>query len=79
MSIELNQAIWEVATRTGIITGIINNPEPLGMSEWIDRIERSVADALTEVGTYDLNVRIGPLLEKSWTVHVRRVAQVSPF
>jgi hypothetical protein len=48
------------------------------MSEWQNRIERAVADGV-DVGSYDLEVQIGPLLEKKWTVHVKRTAQIVPF
>lgn len=78
MSIEPNQAVWRVVTKDRDISGIINSVEPLDMNEWMQRIERAVAEGM-DVGSYDLEVQIGPLLEKKWTVHVRRVAQIVPF
>lgn len=78
MSIEPNQAVWRVVTKDRDISGIINSVEPLDMNEWMQRIERAVAEGI-DVGSYDLEVRIGPLLEKKWTVHVTRKAQIVPF
>jgi hypothetical protein len=78
MSIEPNQAVWRVVTKDRDISGIINSVEPLDMNEWQNRIERAVAEGV-DVGSYDLEVQIGSLLEKKWTVHVKRVAQIVPF
>ena len=78
MSIEPNQAVWRVVTKDRDISGIINSVEPLNMNEWMQRIERAVAEGL-DVGSYDLEVRLGPLLENKWTVHVTRKAQIVPF
>jgi hypothetical protein len=78
MNTELHQAVWLVRTKDRDISGVINSVEPLDMREWQERIERAVAEGV-DVGSYDLEVQIGPLLEKKWTVHVRRVAQIVPF
>ena len=78
MKKETHQAIWRVVTKDRDISGIINSVEPLDMNEWMQRIERAVAEGV-DVGSYDLEVRIGPLLEKKWTAHVQRVAQIVPF
>lgn len=77
-SIEPNQAIWRIVTADRDISGIINKLEPLDLNGWMECIERAVADAV-DVGSYDLEVQIGPLLEKKWTVHVTRKAQIVPF
>ena len=78
MSIEPNQAVWRVVTADRDISGIINSVEPLDMNEWQNRIERAVAEGV-DVGSYDLEVQMGPFLEKKWTVHVKRTAQIVPF
>lgn len=78
MNAETHQAIWRVVTKDRDISGIINSVEPLDLNEWMQRIERAVAEGL-DIGSYDLEVQIGPLLEKKWTVHVTRKAQIVPF
>lgn len=76
---EANQVTWTLTDKHGNTKhAVLNQLEPLSMSEWQGRIEQSVADAV-EAGSYDLDVTFGPLLEMRWHVVVERVAVIVPF
>jgi hypothetical protein len=73
------QAIWNIQLPNGnTVTGIINSKEPLEMDEWMGRIEDAVADAV-DVGSYHMAVQIGGIINKLWTVRVKRKAFIYPF
>jgi hypothetical protein len=73
------QAIWEIKLLNGnTVTGIINSLEPLEMDEWMERIESAVADAV-DVGRHNITVQIGGIINKLWTVQVKRKASIYPF
>lgn len=79
MSMEANQVTWTLTDKHGNTKhAVLNQLEPLSMSEWQERIEQSVAAAV-EAGSYDLDVQFGPLLKLKWHVTVKRVAEVTPF
>ena len=81
MSIESDtyQAIWEIKFPNGnTVTGIINSLEPLEINEWMERIESAVADAV-DVGRHNITVQIGGIINKLWTVQVKRKASICPF
>ena len=76
---EANQVSWTLTDKHGNLKhAVLNQLEPLSMSEWQERIEQSVADAV-DVGSYDLDVQFGPLLKLKWHVAVERVATIVPF
>lgn len=76
---EANQVTWTLTDKHGNTKhAVLNQLEPLSMSEWQERISSSVADAV-EAGSYDLDVTFGPLLNLKWHVTVKRVAEVTPF
>ena len=76
---EANQVIWTLTDKHGNTKhAVLNQLEPLSISEWQERIEQSVADAV-EAGSYDLDVQFGPLLKLKWHVVVERVATIVPF
>jgi hypothetical protein len=73
------QAIWDIKLPNGnTVTGIINSMEPLEMDEWMERIEDAVTDAV-DVGSYHMTVQIGGIINKLWTVRVKRKASICPF
>ncbi len=78
MEQETHQAIWTAETADRQITGIINSIEPLDMSEWMERLEMAMENEL-DIGSYDVQVQFGPILQKKWHVIVRKHAALTPF
>ena len=73
------QAIWDIKLPNGnTVTGIINSMEPLEMDDWMKRIEDAAADAV-DVRRHNITVQIGGIINKLWTVQVKRKASICPF
>lgn len=74
----MKQVTWQVKTPDGPVTGYLNSPAPLTYSEWLQRIQEAIADALPP-GEYALELDMGVVAQHKMTAVVYKKCDIVPF